>query len=146
VDCRIQPVQIKTGRVTYWGSEKTVADDDEALQYRVPTARTRRMTFLVYAPFDDWAQGLPLTPISRFRAKSPGEQVAWTWARSLHRASACWTGTNRDTMRNTLVISEITRQGETTASGFFKRTMPSGRYWHTVRKASLHASDPSTCP
>ena len=145
-DCRIQPVQIKRAGVTYWGTAKTVTDDDEAVQYRVPTARTRQMTFLVYAPFDHWAQkGFPLTPITRFRAKSPNEQVAWTWARELRRASACWTGTNRDTMRNTLVIREITRHGETTAAGFFKRTMPSGRYWYTVRKASIHASDPSTC-
>ena len=146
-DCRIQPVQIRKGKVTFWGTEKTASDDDDVVRFRVPTARTRQMTFLVYAPFDHWAKGgIPLTPITRFKAKGAGDQVSWPYARKKRRASACWAGTDRDMVRNTLVIKTITVDGKTTAGGYFQRTMPSGRYWYTARKASLHSSDPSTCP
>jgi hypothetical protein len=145
--CRVQPVQIKKGDVTYWGPEKTVPAQDARVRFRVPTTRTQAMTFLVYAPFDQWAQdGIPLTPITRFKAKSAGDPVRWPYARKKHRASACWSGTTRSTVRNTLVVKQVTVGGKATAGGFFKRTMPSGKYWYSVRKASLHPADPSICP
>lgn len=143
--CSIEPVQIRNGQVTYAGSTKTVVDG--RVRFRVPTGRTRQMTFLLYAPFDTVAQGgLPLTPVTRFKRKAAGNHVGWTYARAKRRVSACWAGTSRRSMSNTLVVKKISRNGKTTAGAFFTRTLPSGPNWWTVTDSSLHSADPSTCP
>lgn len=143
--CTIQPVQNKNGQVPYWGPSKTVVDGN--ISFPVPTGRTSHMAFLVYAPFDELAQdGIPMVAITRFKEKSAGAQVAWSYARKTHRASGCWSGTSRDMVRNTLVVKQISVNGRTLAVGFMAKTWPSGRYWARVDRANYHSTDPSICP
>jgi hypothetical protein len=142
--CKVQPVQNDSGTISYWGTKKKVRHGQVTL--RVPTSRTSKMAFLVYAPFDDYAeQGYPMVVVSQFKGKSPGARVTARFAGGTHRASGCWTGTSRSSVRNTLVVRHRQQQGMTVAAGWLRRSWESQRYWWRLHEAAYHVSDPSIC-
>jgi hypothetical protein len=149
--CSVQPIQnLEGGVLTYVGRRKPVHNGTVTLV--VPTARTERMAFRVYAPFDQIAKhGFALVAVTAYKAMEPGEKVTATYAAGAHIASACWVGTTLPAVKNTLVVRHtraydwITGHRVTVASAYLRKTMESQPIWRRVRGASIHLEDPSIC-
>ncbi len=142
--CKIQPVQNRLGDVSYWGPKRTV--NKGVVRFTVPTRRTQQMAFLVYAPFDELANGgIPMVAVTRFLAKPVGSRVDAAFASTRRTASACWAGTANASFSNTLVVNRRHQGGKTVAGGYFVRTISALPYWKRVRGSAYHASDPSIC-
>lgn len=143
-DCKIRPVQNRHGTITYWGPEKVIRKSK--VSFRVPTARTRDMAFLVYAPFDQYAQdGIPMVVVTGFKAKKPGAKVTDIFASKRRKASGCWSGVAKKKVKNTLVVKRRKQHGKTVAAGWLQRTWKSNPYWWNINRGGYHASDPSIC-
>ena len=149
-DCRIQPVQNRNGGIPWSGRGGVVRED--AVTLDVPTRRTAQMAFVVYAPFDDLAQGgVPMVVAIGFKNKDTGATVTSRYAEGTHQASGCWRGTSSARIRRTLTVTQhreydpIGRRRVTVAAGYFTRTLSAGPYWTSTANAEIHASDPSIC-
>ena len=112
------------------------------------------MAFLVYAPFDKFAQGgLPMVVVVGFKAKKPGATITRRYAAKRHRVSGCWSGTTSNAVRRTLIVTKkrvagslIGEDGKVTvAAGYITRTLAARPYWYRTSGARLGASDPSIC-
>lgn len=151
--CQIQPVQNKRGDVTYSGPTKTATGEEDLVRFTVPTRRTSKMAFLVYAPFDEFAEnGIPATAITAFRAKNPGATVNRQYVRKTRTASSCWDGTRRSEVSNTLVVRQVQVRNRLLGPGkhdvvaaYFTKTLPSAPFYEKTPKNAAHASDPSIC-
>lgn len=149
--CRIQPVQNKNESLTWSGRSRKVRDG--SVSFTVPTRRTDHMAFLVYAPFDELAQGgIPMVIAVGFKAREPRSKITPRYAAKARQVSGCWRGTTGSTVRRTLVVNKvkikdslISEDPITVAAGYFTRTLPARPYWHRTRKAQLHASEPVIC-
>lgn len=151
--CRVQPVQNKDGDLTYSAHSKTVVGDRSQIMFSVPTARTDKMAILVYAPFDEAAQGgIPAVVALGFRGKKQGSVITRAYASTPHHASGCWAGTQRSHVRRTIVVRKIRTKDtllgpgrHTSAAAYVTRTLPARPFYWRIRQNSLHASDPSIC-
>lgn len=148
--CRIQPVQNKNGDLTWAGRARRVRDG--AVSFEVPTGRTDHMAFLVYARFDELAQGgIPMVVALAFKEKSDGARITRRYAAKRRAVSGCWRGTTDDVVRRTLRVTKqriydpIGEQHVTVAAGYFTRTLPARAFWIKTQHAELHASEPLIC-
>lgn len=143
-NCTVQPVQNRRGTLTYPGASAKVKNG--AVEFRVPTARTKSMALLVYAPFDTYAQsGIPMVVVTRFKAKRPGAAVTAKFAGADRMASGCWARTTKPTVTNTLVVRKRRQGGKLLAADWLERTWQSQPYWLRLRQGTYHAYDPSIC-
>jgi hypothetical protein len=149
--CRIQAVQNIDGTLPYTSRSKRVRE--RHVRFVVPTARTERMAFVVFAPCDEVARsGFPMVVIVGFRDKQPGERVSAAYAGGVHRGSGCWAGTTQSLVRNTLVVTRETIREPalgpgrfTAAAGHLRVTLPARAIYANRRASEMHVEDPSIC-
>lgn len=149
--CRVRAVQNRRGTLTY--STRKVRVRAGKVSWIVPTPRTNNMAFLVYAPFDEIAQGgLPMVVVAGFKDRRAGSRIAPAYPRKNRRVSGCWAGTRSATMINTLRVRKVRIRNPVagpglydSAAGYLERTLSSQPYWVRVKNAALHPSDPSIC-
>ncbi len=95
--------------VKYWHTaEKKVQDG--TVSYTVPTRRTKGMSMTLTAPWEGHT-GYLTTVAFRYGAEQPGDEVGFREARSKHRGSACWAGTNADEMTIPVTVRKVWVQG-----------------------------------
>lgn len=149
--CRLQPVQNKNADLTWSGPLRRVRNG--VVAFDVPTRRTDHMAFLVYAPFDEFAQGgIPMVIVLGFKDRAAGARITSRYAAKTHRVSGCWRGTTANEVRRTLIVNKRRVNGSligedriTVAAGYFTRTLPARPFWKRRPHAEMHASDPSIC-
>ena len=103
--CRRCPVQLRQALDdgTYWSS-RTHRVRRGHVRFRVPTSRTRGMSFEItphWATAGNWVPNV----VTRYSGTDFGESVSNAQARHKKRATACWTGT--DARRVRLVVRAV---------------------------------------
>lgn len=97
--CTIQPVRYvpSDGADPWWGPVRHL-DSARQVTLHLPTARTHGLTFFVDAPWHG-ADDVAALAALRYRGRSPGDAVTAADARTTHRATPCWAGTDQPAAR-----------------------------------------------
>jgi hypothetical protein len=149
--CTIQPVRYvpAEGDAQWWGPIRRVGADGQ-VTFRLAPARTRGLTFFVDAPWhgDDDTANLA---VIRYGGKAIGDPVSPTVARTTHRATPCWAGTDRASARIVLHVDKVPTRTAFTGRpthhprAYATRTLaywpPMTRTW----KGSVNAQDAFGC-
>ncbi len=149
--CLVQAVQNRRGDLTY-ATDQVQVDAGE-VRWVVPTNRTKSMAFLVYAPFDEIAQGgYPMVVVTGFKGRRPDSHIAPSYPLRSRLVSGCWSGTHQRAITNTLRIRKVRLPNPIagpglfdSAAGYLERTLPARPYWVRTKNGARHASDPSIC-
>ncbi|WP_243060695.1 hypothetical protein [Nocardioides sp. SR21] len=116
-DCDGCTLQLQNGRwdddapwgVRVWESqEKQVRDD--VVRFTVPTHRTEGLSVLVRAPWEGHT-GYVTTVAMRYAKKQAGDAVGLREAKHTRNASACWAGTDADSLTFPITVEKVRVDG-----------------------------------
>lgn len=149
--CTIQPVRYvpSEGADPWWGPVRHL-DSARQVTLHLPTARTHGLTFFVDAPWHG-ADDVAALAALRYRGRSPGDAVTAADARTTHRATPCWAGTDRPAARIVIRVDRFptgtafTGQRTHHPRAYSPRTLETWPPMARAYRGSLGAQDAYAC-
>jgi hypothetical protein len=117
--CTIDLTHAISGHQKVWRSKNHHVRDGR-VTFVLPTARTKGLSFEIYAPWEN-ACDCNTNIVTRYRGIRPGERLPDTSARHQHKAEGCWAGTTASTFTMTVHVAR------------FKGLQPDGQPGHAMR-------------
>ena len=96
--CSITLQHAVSGKQSVWTSKPHRIGSDHVANFRVTTARTHGLSFVLHAPWQGNTGAVP-NMVTRYRGQKIGNGVTLTEARRARRAEGCWAGTTVDVAR-----------------------------------------------
>ena len=104
--CSIAPQHAVTGRPHVWTAPYQRIGGDHRAVFRVRTARTRGMSFVLRAPWEGGTGAVP-NVVTAYRGHAVDSFVSRHSARNGRYADGCWAGTTVDRVRLDLHVSRV---------------------------------------
>jgi hypothetical protein len=138
--CTLHLTRAISGTSQYWRSHGKRVGADHVVAFRVPTDRTRGLSFELEVPWQDFTDAR-LNVVTRYAGHAVGDRVTARQAKHAKRAFGCWAGTDRARARLDLRVAPFTFKGGTDgahestgavawASPGTKSLKPRVRTWH----------------
>ncbi|MBB3040663.1 hypothetical protein KM427_09420 [Nocardioides sp. LMS-CY] len=149
--CTIQPVRYvpSEGADPWWGPVRHL-DSARQVTLHLPTARTHGLTFFVDAPWHG-ADDVAALAALRYRGRSPGDAVTAADARTTHRATPCWAGTDQPAARIVIRVDRFPTRTAFTGQrthhprAYAPRTLETWPPMARAYRGSLGAQDAYAC-
>jgi hypothetical protein len=103
--CTIDLTRAISGHQTVWRSKNHHVRDGR-VTFVLPTARTKGLSFEIYAPWDN-ACDCNTNIVTRYRGVAPGQRLSDTVARHKLKAEGCWAGTNASKVTMTVHVARF---------------------------------------
>ncbi|WP_151081914.1 hypothetical protein [Nocardioides cynanchi] len=94
------------GQLTVWTSKPQRIGADEAADFRLLTARTHGLSFVLRAPWEGNTGAVP-NLVTRYRGHKIDSPVTRAEARAGSRAEGCWAGTSVDSARLSFHVARV---------------------------------------
>ena len=104
--CSITLQHAVNGNPHVWTSTSRRIGSDHAATFRVATARTQGLSFLIRAPWEG-NTGAVSNMVTRYRGQQIDTAVTSTEARQGRRAEGCWAGTTADEARLDFRVARV---------------------------------------
>ena len=114
--CSITLQHAVSGKPHVWTSRSQRIGSDHVASFRVATARTQGLSFVLHAPWQGNTGAVP-NMVTRYRGQKIDNGVTFTEARQGRRAEGCWAGTTVDVARLDFHVARVparTLSGERT--------------------------------
>ncbi len=104
--CSITLQHAVSGDPHVWTSRSQRIGPDHVATFRVVTARTRGLSFVLHAPWQGNTGAVP-NIVTRYRGQKVDNAVTLTEARQGRRAEGCWAGTTVDVARLDFRVARV---------------------------------------
>jgi hypothetical protein len=104
--CSITLQHAVSGNQNVWTSGRHRIGPDHVASFRVTTARTHGLSFVLHAPWQGNTGAVP-NMVTRYRGQKIDNGVTLTEARRARRAEGCWAGTTVDVARLDFHVARV---------------------------------------